>query len=312
MLGRNKDRPKWGWRQRIQILLFVFVSTLPAAVLYLSSRSWKLPSFDFNKLFDFHGQYVFETSGRYQDSLEIKFRDKTNLLTGIYGFYFFDLQTGFQSAAFADRQFEAASLIKLPVMAAFWAEVEKGNLDPNQIYILENEDKVAGAGSLQTKPEGFEISYKDLVFLMGKQSDNTAYKIIRQQIGDEAIVKILLKAQMNNTDLSTNKTTPADIGNFYQHLLKGLLINSQHKDALLDSLTNTQFEEYLPSGIPEKVEVAHKYGREVHVLHDAGVIWAKRPYILVLMSEGIIDSEAEEVFPSLSRLFYNHQDSLAN
>lgn len=312
MLGRNKDRPKWGWQQRIQILLFILISTLPAAVLYLSSRSWKLPSLDLNKLFDFRGQYVFETSGRYQDSLEIEFRNKTNLLTGIYGYYFLDLQTGFQSAVYADRQFEAASLIKLPVMAAFWAEAEKGNIDPDTFYVLKTKDKVGGAGSLQTKPEGFEISYKDLVSLMGKQSDNTAYKIIRQQIGDEAVVKILLKAQMKNTDLSTNKTTPADIGRFYQHLLRGLLINSQHKDMLLDSLTNTQFEEYLPSGVPEGVEVAHKYGREVHVLHDAGVVWAKRPYVIVLMSEGIIDSEAEEVFPELSRLFYDYQNSWEN
>jgi len=312
MFGNNKDRSKWNIRQRIIVFGLVAATTIPAAILYLSSRSWKLPNIDLNKLVDLKNNYVYESSDSVEKDLQEKFRAHTNLLTGIYGFYYYEFDSGAESSIYAQRQFEAASLMKLPVMAAFWAEVEKGNLNPDQAYVLKNDDKVGGSGVLQNKQPGYETTYTQMLTLMGKQSDNIAYRIIRREVGDEAVNKILLKAGMYNTDLIQNKTTPADIGSFYKSLLQGVLVNSEHKDQILDSLTGTIYEDYLPAGLPEDVEVAHKYGRETHVLHDAGIVWTSHPYILVLMSEGVIDSEAETVFPDLSRLFYDHQGNLAD
>ena len=89
-------------------------------------------------------------------------------------------------------QFLAASLIKLPVVAAFYSQVEQGNLNLEETYILKEEDKVAGAGSLQYRQAGTELTLGQLASLALSQSDNTAFKILRQKIGDQEINRLMI------------------------------------------------------------------------------------------------------------------------
>jgi beta-lactamase class A len=218
-------------------------------------------------------------------------------------------------------------------MAGMFIEKEKGSLSLDTKYSLKNSDKVAGAGSLYSKAEGYEITYRDLVRLMGKQSDNTAFKIVRNILGDTKINEVIRQVGMEKTSLEENKTTPKDIGVFFENLWKahmqtpersnggqGEIISKESADEILDYLTDTSFENWLAAGIPKDIRIAHKYGRETHVVNDAGIVYSsdpsgsetlkgRRPYVVVIMTKGVVEREADGIFPELSRLIYNQMTS---
>ena len=77
------------------------------------------------------------------------------------------------------------------MIAGMYMEDEAGNIDLDEKYTLKNSDKVTGAGSLYGKPAGYQTTYRNLVQLMGKQSDNTAFKVLSKQIEEEDINRTL-------------------------------------------------------------------------------------------------------------------------
>lgn len=318
--SQNKSNPKkkvvepWTRKERSLVLWVLLGTILISSILALSARSWKLPGFP-PLSFPFFGEetIVIRNEGESAISTEDKlkaeqviseFKKKTNELSGIYGLYVLDLGSGFSYGIYETKDFEAASLIKLPVMATLYIKAEEKEIDLDEKYSLRNEDKLPGAGSLLARPAGTLLTFRDLARLMGKQSDNTAFNIVRKKIGDEEIEKTIKQIGMINTSLEENKTTPYDIGLFFEKLWQGKIVSKEHRDEILEFLTDTAYEDWLAAGVPKDVRVAHKYGREVGVVNDAGIVFIKNPYIVVIMGKGVIGREADAVFPKLSRLVY--------
>lgn len=340
---RRKEPPKpWGKKERLIIFVILLITAGTSGILYLSSRAWKLPGLPRIKLpsfsLPFSGQETIVIEGD-KKSLEREkkkeevisfFNMKTKDLTGVYGLYVVDLNTGFSYGVNESEQFESASLNKLPAMVSALIEEEAGNIDLETKYKLKNEDKVAGAGSLSAQPQGYEITYRNLIRLMGKQSDNTAFNIVRKTLGEEKINITLEKIGMENTALSENQTTPKDIGRLFEELWnarlpapeparkdsvsggrsdggQGNIVSKESAEELLGYLTDTLYEEWIVAGVPDDVRVAHKFGREINVVNDAGIVYKEMPYILVILSKGVIENEADAIFPELSRKVYEVQ-----
>lgn len=313
---KKKELTKpWGKKERILVFAILLITVGISGILYMSSRAWKLPGLPQLKLpeisFPFSGTETIVIEG--DNTLDVQesseeiipdFNQKTKILTGVYGLYVVDLKTGYSFGVNTAEKFEPASLNKLPVMAAMFAESEKGNINLNEYYSLKDEDKAAGAGSLNGRPSGYEITYRNLLKLMGKQSDNTAFNITRSFLGDEKIEAMIKKIGMRNTSVSENTTTPADIGVYFEELYNGNIINEESRNELLGYLTDTLYEAWLSEGVPEGVRVAHKYGRETNVVNDAGIVYLENPYVIVILSKGVIVSEADKVFPDISHMVY--------
>jgi beta-lactamase class A len=326
---RKEPQRVWTKKDRILLLLLLVVSVGVSGYLALSARDFKLPGFPRMtggsfKLFG-EDEVVIEKNGSKSDMAQKiinEFNQKTKNLSGVYGLYVVDLGSDYSFGIDDEDVFQAASLIKLPLMAGMFIEQEKGSLSLDTKYSLKNSDKVAGAGSLYSKAEGYEITYRDLVRLMGKQSDNTAFKIVRNILGDTKINEVIRQVGMEKTSLEENKTTPKDIGVFFENLWKahmqtpersnggqGEIISKESADEILDYLTETSYENWLAAGVPEGVRIAHKYGREVHVVNDAGIVYAPQKYIVVIMTKGVVEREADGIFPELSKLIYNQMAS---
>ncbi len=311
---KRKEPPKvWGRKERLFVLVALVLTAGLSGFLALSSREFKLgglPRLEAPKVeAPFIGEQKIIIEGKQKDKEKADkviadFNAKTQNLTGIYGLYVVRLKNGYSYGVNEKETFTAASLIKLPVMAAMFAESERGTIDLDQKYVLQQSDKVDGSGSLQGKPVGYEITYRNILQLMGKQSDNTGFRIARKTLGDGVINDYMKKYGMTHTSLIENDTTPEDIGQFYEGLWNNNIISKRHKDELLDNLTDTIYEAWLPASLPVEVRVAHKYGREVHVINDAGIVFTPDPYVIVIMTKGIVDQEADSVIPELSRLVY--------
>ena len=89
-----------------------------------------------------------------------------------------DLTTGDSVTYNGDERFPTASVIKLPIMAAFFHEVDAKTLDPGQMITLTAEDKKEGSGILQYLSDGATISLLDAVKLMIVLSDNSATNLV--------------------------------------------------------------------------------------------------------------------------------------
>ena len=315
---KKKEPPKPWTKKERYILLFVLVSTvLISGTLALYAREWKLPGFpriSVSKIsffdstpivIDGDSVNVSEEDRKKADQIKKQFRLETKDLSGVYGFYLIDLDSAYGFGIDQKETFQAASLVKLPVMAGMYLKAQRDNFDLDSTYVLQEEDKVDGSGSLYGEPEGYELSYRDLIGLMGKQSDNTSFNVARNLLGDEVIKEVISEFGMENTYLETNETTLEDIGTFFDNLYQSSVLTRQDSEEMLGFLTDTIYELWMAAGIPENVRVAHKFGREIHVVNDGGVVYYEKPFVLVIMSKGVIENEADEVFPELSRSIFS-------
>lgn len=316
-LNLQNKRPKkepikpWGKKERLTIFLTFFLTVAITGFLFLSSRNWKLPNFPRIEIPDFQifkSETVTIGNGKNvqkekEDEIIKYFKETADKLTGTYSFYVIDLNTGYEFGFRERNIMQAASLIKLPVFVTLYQEVESGKINIDEIYTLKNSDIRAGSGSLQYKKPGTKITYREMAKLMGQQSDNTAFNIFRNVLGDQEIQKTINDIGMISTSLADNETSAYDISLFFKKLFQGQLVSKKYLDEILGYLTDTIYEDYIPKGITE-VKVAHKYGREINVTNDAGIIFSNNPFIVTILSEGIVYSEADLFIPEFSKFVF--------
>jgi beta-lactamase class A len=252
------------------------------------------------------------------ETTENEIRDLTRDLQGTYGVYVYNLTDKYEYGINQDEVFIAASLIKLPVILTLYQEAEatqlrqdsdgQGKIDLETDYVLKAKDKRAGAGVIQYKPAGTVYTYRELAKFMCRYSDNTAFNVIRQLLGDEKIQALIDDLGMTSTSLEENETTPADIGLFFRKFYSFSLLTRNHRDEIIDYLTKTAFEDRIPVGVPEEVKVAHKIGNEVNSFSDAGIVFGKKPFILVIMSKDALEKEALEALPEITRIVWEFEN----
>lgn len=309
----NKKDDKWGKKERFIVFIVLFLTVGTSGVLALSARNWKLPGLPRIKAPSFSSPFgektiVIEGNKRDREKAEAAvsgFVEATNELSGVYALYVVRLDNG---SSYGVNEFEimqAASLVKLPVMAAFYKEAEEGNIDLGTEYSLKEEDKTGGSGSLEREDAGYSLTYKELIRLMGKESDNTAFSASLRILGEETIDSMIAEIGMTNTSIEKNTTTPYDVGLFFEGLWNTEFLSETSRDELLEFMTDTAYEKWVAAGTPSDIRVAHKYGAELHTLNDAGIVFAERPFVIVIMSDGVIVGEANETFPELTRQIYD-------
>jgi len=225
-------------------------------------------------------------------------------LRGKYGVFFQVLESGQSFSLNGREKFESASLNKLPVLLTLYRQAQLGKINLDETYKLQAADKRSGAGSLQYKPAGFEITLRGMAELMGKQSDNTAFNILSRLLGAETIQQTINDLGMKDTSFADWQTTPEDIGLFFRKLYREQVVSETNRDEILSFLTKTIWEDRIPAGVPKEVRVAHKIGTEVGVISDAGIVFAREPYILAILSEGVNEIEAQKALVQISAKIY--------
>lgn len=209
---------------------------------------------------------------------------------GQYGVYVIDLNSNKNMMGINEKQkFIAASVAKLPLLIAYYQAIDKGKIDPETVYVLEEKDRlVYGSGSMQNSQAGAEFSYQEVADLTANQSDN---------MGAELLQKFL------KTTIPEEMTTE-EVGKLWVDLYRNKLISGSSKEKLFNSLTNTISEDRIPAGVPDGVRVIHKFGSEAGVVNDCGIVEAKNPYAICMLSTGVNDGEAQELLPKISRVVW--------
>lgn len=228
-----------------------------------------------------------------------------NNLSGTYGIYFYQLGKKESLGINENQSYTAASINKIPIMVSFYQEVEKGELDENDEYVLQKKDiQDYGTGQMRYQSLGTKYKYSQLIELTGKKSDNTAAYVLEGLIGKKEIQSSLDKLGMTKTSMKENTTTPKEMGDYLVKLYQGELVSEENKGKILTALTDTDFEERIPKGVPENINIAHKIGNETQTYNDCGIIFSSQPYVLCILTKEIKETEALETIPKISRLVW--------
>ncbi len=209
--------------------------------------------------------------------------------SGQYGIYVIDLNSNKQIGINENLKFTAASVGKLPVLIAYYQAVDKGKIDPETVYVLEEKDRwVYGTGSMQNSPAGAKFSYQEVADLTANQSDNMGAQLLQKWL------KTTMPEEM----------TLEEAGKLWVDLYRNKLVSNSSKEKLFNSLTDTVNEDRIPAGVPEGVKVIHKFGSEAGVVNDCGIVEAKNPYVICVLSTEVNDGEAQEILPQISRVVW--------
>lgn len=208
----------------------------------------------------------------------------------------------------ADEVVTAASTIKVPILAAALDEVDAGRLDLAQPTAIPSR-RTGGSGVLQALPSLHTLTLADLLTLMIIVSDNTATNVIIDLIGMERVNQFcagaglkgtVLRRKMMDADAARlgleNTTTAHDQATLLDAIAWSNPLSAPLRAFALQALEQQQFNDGLPSLLPDEVIVAHKTGELPGVRHDVGVITGMngRQAVVAVLVSGI-DAEPPDL-----------------
>jgi beta-lactamase class A len=128
-------------------------------------------------------------------SLTDELRALAGKVRGDVGIYVRDLRTGEELAIDADVPFPTASLIKVPILGALLARVDRGELDYHQKLTYTKDRLYAGEDLLGAFADGQTVELSKVAMLMITTSDNTASLWCQELAGTGTAINTWLAAQ---------------------------------------------------------------------------------------------------------------------
>ena len=75
-------------------------------------------------------------------------------------------------------------------------------------------------------------------------------------------------------------------------------------------LKRQKFNSRIPAGLPPGIPVAHKTGEITKIQHDAAIVYADRPFVLVVLVRGLEDAKAGSALAAeITRILYRASQS---
>lgn len=214
----------------------------------------------------------------------------------------------------SDESFEAASLVKLPILIELARRIELGELRRDQKMVFEERFRVGGSGVLQQRPAGEVCSLEQLATWMIAESDNVATDMLLEKLGMADIQQQIRKLGLQATTVERtifdfaaidagkdNRISARDAAWILHEMCCKRLPGS---DWMLQILEKTRRRDLLLGGLPPGLRVAHKTGQLEGFLHEAAVVLDRRPLLMVVLTAQSGEDEARLFMQSLARQVY--------
>ena len=234
------------------------------------------------------------------------------------GIFVLDIDTGAYLDWNADAGLPAASTIKVPILLAFFQDVDAGKIRLDEQLSLEKEDITSGSGQMQYKPVGTKYTALETATQMIIISDNSATNMLIARLGGaEALNQRFREWGLQATAIhnklpdieGTNTTSPKELASLMARVNRGELVSINSRDRLLDIMQRTQNRSLLPRGIGKEATIAHKTGNIGSLVADVGLIdlaSGKRYIAAVMVKRPRNDTRAAEFINKISRLVYQY------
>jgi len=230
----------------------------------------------------------------------------------------------------ADKTFHAASTMKVPVMIELFRQGQTGALSLNDSLPIRNQFHSIVDGSLYSLSEGDDsdsevyaavgksMPLAQLCELMITVSSNFAANLLIERLGVDNIRRTVMSLGADGMQVlrgvedqkafdkgMNNTTTARGLMVLLDRLAHGSAVGPDADKTMIAILERQKFNDAIPAGVPTGTPVAHKTGNITRIHHDAAVVFAPRPYILVLLIRGIEDQkQSAALMADLSRAIY--------
>jgi beta-lactamase class A len=230
----------------------------------------------------------------------------------------------------ADDVFHAASTMKIPVMVELFRQVRQGKLKFDDSLVVKNEFHSLADGSLYTldptddseidlyKAAGQTRTLQQLCDLMITVSSNLATNLLIQKLGVDNIratvqslhadgMNVLRGVEDNKAFQKgmNNTTTARALLELLSAIARGEAVDKEASSEMIEILERQKFNEGIPAGLPSGIRVAHKTGEITKIHHDAGIVFAPKPFVLVILVRGLADKkDSAALMADITRQIY--------
>ncbi len=213
-----------------------------------------------------------------------------------------------------DRTFHAASTMKVPVMIELFKQAGAGTLSLDDPLPIRNQFRSIVDGSPYQLSEGADsdkaiysavgkaLTLRELCEAMITVSSNFAANLLIEKVGVENIRATVTSLGADGMQVLrgvedqkafeknlNNSTTARGLLVLFERIGKGTAVSPEADAAMVEILKRQAFNDGIPSGLPKGTVVAHKTGNITRIHHDAGIVFGKRPYVLVILIRGLPD-----------------------
>ena len=231
----------------------------------------------------------------------------------------------------ADKPFHAASTMKVPVMIELFRQAQTGTLSLDDSLPIRNQFHSIVDGSSYSLSEGDDsdsevyaavgksMTLEKLCELMITVSSNFAANLLIERLGVDHIRRTVTSLGADGMQVlrgvedqkafdkgMNNTTTARGLMVLLDRLAHGSAVGPDADKRMIEILERQKFNDAIPAGVPAGTPVAHKTGSITRIHHDAAVVFAPRPYVLVLLVRGIEDQKkSAALMAELSRAIYD-------
>jgi beta-lactamase class A len=215
-----------------------------------------------------------------------------------------------------DETFHAASTMKIPVMIELFHQVREGKLKLDDPLPIKNEFHSLVDGSVYTlsaaddsdaelyKAVGQTRTLRQLCELMITVSSNFAANLLIEKLGVENIRATVHSLGADGMNVLrgvedekafekglNNTTTARGLLQLLDAIVQGKAVDPDSSRQMIEILERQKFNEGIPAGLPPGIRVAHKTGEITKIHHDAAIVFAAKPFVLVILVRGIADTK---------------------
>ncbi|HET7258304.1 MAG TPA: serine hydrolase [Candidatus Acidoferrum sp.] len=214
----------------------------------------------------------------------------------------------------ADDAFHAASTMKVPVLIELFHQVREGKLKLDDPLLIKNEFHSLVDGSIYKldatddseaelyKATGQTRTLRQLSELMITVSSNFATNLLIEKLGVDNIRATVHSLHADGMNVlrgvedgkafekgMNNTTTARGLLLLLEAIAQGKAVDPESSREMIEILERQKFNEGIPAGLPPGTRVAHKTGEITKIHHDAAIVFAPRPFVLVILVRGIAE-----------------------
>jgi beta-lactamase class A len=250
-----------------------------------------------------------------KNSLQTLTTANADLMPGVF---LLDLDNGGYVDINSNASFAAASTIKIPILIAFFQDVDAGKIRLDEILTLQKEMIVGGSGNMQYQTPDSKYTALDVATKMITISDNTATNMLVAKLGGQEALNGRFRSWGLTTTMirnplpdleGTNTTSPRELGNLISMVNQGNVVGMRSRDLMLNIMSRTERDNLLPAGLGKGANAYHKTGDIGTMLADAGLIdvpTGKRYIAAIMVKRPNNDPRAAKLISSISSAAYEH------
>ncbi len=239
--------------------------------------------------------------------------------------YFRDLNNGNWLGIGERETFSPKSLLKLPLMIAYfkWSEANPLVLRKSLTFAPAKTGEEPAAPTKTELTPGSSYTVNDLIYRMITNDDSEAYALLYMNIPKVRLDKVFKDLNVEyDPHKDDDSLSLRGFASFYRVLFNASYLNEEMSEKALRYLAKSSLKRGMAAAIPMNVEIAGKYGeRTIKVseggqdvvlsqMHEFGIVYhPRRPFLLGVMVRGEDPAGLERTIRDITRLVYEEVDA---